>query len=129
MVPPAAGPRAPVGGSGARGDVREDLVSVFAQVLAGEVVGRGDVPVGVDQVADASREVGVVLFVGALGTVGLADGAVLVADQRVGEALGLCEGLLVGDAVEGRADYDGVGRLVLWGSVTEPPTLNRSTAC
>jgi len=102
---------------------------MFAQVLAREVVGRCHVSVRVNQVADASWEVGVVLFVGTLGPVGLADGAVLVADQRVGEALGLCEGLLVGDAVKGRADYDGVRRLVLWGSVTEPPTLNRSTAC
>ena len=99
------------------------------EVLAGQVVGRRDPAVGVDQVADAAGHAPVVVVLArlALGVVEAADGLVGVADQRVAELFGVGEGLLLLDSVERRADYYGAGCLELRGSVTEPPALARST--
>jgi hypothetical protein len=102
---------------------------VFGQVLAGEVVGGRDDALGVDEVADASGqpELVVVLARGPFGVVDLPDGVFGVGDQPEGESLGVGEGLLFFDGVEGCTDDGAVGGIEVWGSITEPSTLLRST--
>ena len=102
---------------------------MFCQVLAGEVVAGGNDALGVDEVADApgQTEFVVVLARGPFGVVRLPDGVFGVGDQPEGEALGVGEGLLFFDGVEGGTDDGAVGGIEVWGSVTEPSTLLRST--
>ncbi len=101
------------------------------QVASREVVGGGDDAFGVDEVADSSGKTFVVVVLAGLAfrVVGTTDGSVGVGDQPEGKALGVGEGLLVLDAVEGRTDDGAVGGIEFWGSVTEPSTFDRSTRC
>lgn len=102
---------------------------MFGQVLAGEVVRGRDDALGVDEVADASGqpELVVVLARGPFGVVDLPDRVFGVGDQPEGESLGVGEGLLFFDGVEGCTDDGAVGGIEVWGSITEPSTLLRST--
>src|SRR6266849_7820304 len=81
-----------------------------------------DLALAVDHHADARRTL---LRIG-VGAVGGADRPVGVADQREVEAELLGELLVVGGAIEGRAEDDGVLSIVVGFQVAEPATLGRS---
>ena len=81
-----------------------------------------DLAVAADHHADARRAL---LRIG-IGAVGGADTPVGVADQRKVEVELLGELLVVGGAVEGRAEDDGVFAVVVGFEVAEPATLGRS---
>jgi hypothetical protein len=81
-----------------------------------------DLAVAVDHHADARRAL---LRIG-VGAVGGADSPVGVTDQREIEVELVRELLVVGGAVEGRAEDDGVLAVVVDFEVAEPATLGRS---
>jgi hypothetical protein len=93
----------------------------------GHVVDLADDPVRVDEERAPPREVAVLLVRALQDAVGLADGAVLVGQQPVREALCVGELLVVGRRVERRPDDDRIVRLELRASITEAPALDRST--
>ena len=102
-------------------DVAQHLVGVGGGVDLG--VGLFDAALGVYQVADAGRVLGVGRVSGA---VDLADGSALVAEQVVGKVELDAEGLVFGRRVATDADDDGVARGEFRGSITEPLAFDGS---
>lgn len=104
---------------------------MFGKILAGQVVGRSNHPLRINQVADSPRQAKLkILFsLDAGGVVRLPDVLALIAYERERKLSTFCKRLLILDGIEGGSNDCAVCGFEFWGSITEPSTLARSTGC
>ena len=107
-------------------EVGQNLIRMGARV--GDLVDLRDHASGIDEERDALGVVRVLLVRALLDAIEPSDGSIDVAQQRVAEAVFVCERPVFFLRVEARAEDRCAERFELWASITEALSLTRSAA-